>query len=523
MNFRHPRQHRRPVVSSCVGAALLVCHLALSESAHLSPTGDYNFNYNPAVMSPQSFPDQRMPSLVIEGEDDDPDVFNPLVLDAVWGTQGKYNDGSDMVQGSLRAMIPSPSATPASPVSSSSILGLGLDTLLPKQPSLYILSQSKPAPNDGSVQVAPNGDGLDVTLVTQLSVDRVWLMEGLCSRWQGAVVAVIFVQSTNDLRVVTMVQEVLSGYNINIMAASLVPGEELARTDTNTSLADYPINLLRNLAITSAHSSHYLLVDVDLWPSLELLTQLRKALRGCPSCSGSRSAIVVPAFAIRGKWDSAEDIEKLTLAMAKNQTQYMPYDFISLQHCAGRSIFTSKHDKLEYIYKCGIFGGHNNHYGHSSTRIYHWWQQEGLRQLGCIESNRYEPYVVLPRAEADGLQYDTAFTGYGGNKIELILRLRLMGFAFYVIDKGFVFHHPHPYSAAKEAWRGADTRAAEYRKKRQMLLRDLMDGVKEKLHARGLTPEKIQTPCCPHPTKRKDSRGKRKWTSTCYPYYKVRT
>jgi len=510
--------------STCLtymGGALLAFHLIFARSAALSPRA----GYNPAEMSPPQehlSPDEMFPAT--NDEDMEDEQFNPVVFDAVWGTQGKYNVGIDSdssnIRGSLRAS--NNSQVTMNPFRSKSDDLLELVKLLPKQPSLYVLSQSKLIPDDGTVQVAPNGDGLDVTLVTQLSVDRVWLMEGLCSRWQGSVVAVIFIQSQEDLLVVKMVQEVLSGYNVNIVAAALQPAAELPPTDSNTSLADYPINLLRNLAISSARTSHYLLVDVDLWPSLELLSQLRKALRGCPSCSGARSAIVVPAFAIRGKWDSAEEIEKLTLAMAKNQTQYMPYDFISLQHCAGRSTFKSHFDRMEYIFKCGIFGGHNNHYGHSSTRIYHWWQQVGLRRLGCIESNRYEPYVVLPRAEAERLQYDTAFTGYGGNKIELILRLRLMGFAFYVIDKGFVFHHPHPYSPAKEAWRGDDVIAAEYRKQRQVLLKNLMEGVQEKLRAQGLTPEKIQTPCCPHPIKRRDSRGVRKWTTSCYPYYKVR-
>eukprot|EP00939_MAST-03C_sp_MAST-3C-sp1_P002204 g2204.t1 len=364
----------------------------------------------------------------------------------------------------------------------------------------------------------------DITLVTQLSVDRVWLLEGLASRWGGEVVAAIFVQSLEDLQVVAMVQEVLRGYPLKILAASLKPrAQDLPKRLANETegLTEYPINLMRNLAIEGAKTSHYLLLDVDMWPSVDLRTKLRESLQSCPSCSGPRSTIVVPAFSMRGKWDREEEILTMTMEQAKLETNNIPYDSIDLKRCVRRDQFKFTSMPLP-DFRCGIFGGEQNHYGHSSTKIFHWWRQEGLRQLDCIESDRYEPYVVLPRREFEHLSYDGAFTGYGANKIELIMRLRLMGFTFYVVDKGFVFHHPHPYSPSKVKWWGTG-QDNSYRMRRRLIFRDIIKESKAKLSEQGLLAgeggedEKggKGTPCCYRHFRHSHTRKRQ-----CLPYYK---
>ena len=166
---------------------------------------------------------------------------------------------------------------------------------------------------------------LDITLVTQLSIDRVWLLEGLCSRWGGRVAAAIFVRSQEDLDVVSMLQELLVGmFPVRIVAVSHIEkSDDLPEKadETADSLSNYPINSMRNVAIEYSDTSHYLLLDVDMWPSLELRDKLLEALTvTCPECSSRRSAVVVPAFAIRHKLDRYDKLRRLTLEQAKNHT-----------------------------------------------------------------------------------------------------------------------------------------------------------------------------------------------------------
>jgi len=79
-----------------------------------------------------------------------------------------------------------------------------------------------------------------------------------------------------------------------------------------------------------------------------------------------------------------------------------------------------------------------------------------FRRVACFDSNDYEPYVVLKRdghpADRLTLRYDERFTGYGKNKIEMIMRLREAGSTFRVLPGVFLVHVPHPLSAARLDW-----------------------------------------------------------------------
>ena len=60
------------------------------------------------------------------------------------------------------------------------------------------------------------------------------------------------------------------------------------------SIPIYPINLLRNLAILNVRTTHYINMDMDLWPSVTLLDTFANLPREV--LDDPKSALILPAF-----------------------------------------------------------------------------------------------------------------------------------------------------------------------------------------------------------------------------------
>jgi hypothetical protein len=126
---------------------------------------------------------------------------------------------------------------------------------------------------------------LDVTLVTQCSVDRLWVVKKLCERWHGPLS--LAVGSAPDGEPV----ERLRGRARDYMALCT----ERHVAVVVAPLRPYPVNALRNRAWAMATTSHVLLLDVDFWPSVGARRRIVGALRALPE-SGERRALVLPAL-----------------------------------------------------------------------------------------------------------------------------------------------------------------------------------------------------------------------------------
>ena len=62
----------------------------------------------------------------------------------------------------------------------------------------------------------------------------------------------------------------------------------------NPSAKQFPVNLLRNLAIRNVETSHYLIMDMDLWPTRNAYHELIHL----PSSilQANKAAVILPAF-----------------------------------------------------------------------------------------------------------------------------------------------------------------------------------------------------------------------------------
>lgn len=323
---------------------------------------------------------------------------------------------------------------------------------------------------------------MDVTLVTQSSTNRAWLLHLFCQRWQGPVAAAV---SCNEQEAVNAAATISALATTAACGSLTQTRERLTLSKEGATLRRgrlaleivkqegraYPINALRNAAMRLAATSHVLVLDIDFLPSIELYGSLLAQL----TPAGERVALVVPAFARKG--DNAfkhTPMDKWREAMlaSRDPDALAPSTLASLAACVATA-------------NCIVFDSTWNYDAHATTDSAAWLEESldhvrsvvdaaaevvrtrpsklgadapallrettpKLRRLACFESGRYEPYVVLRRVQAPA--FNETFAGYGKNKIEYIARLRYSGFAFAVLPVGFVCHCPHPLSRDKQDW-----------------------------------------------------------------------
>jgi hypothetical protein len=95
------------------------------------------------------------------------------------------------------------------------------------------------------------------------------------------------------------------------------------------------------------------------------------------------------------------------------------------------------------IGQCEIFHVRNAFQAHSTTNTTYVLAHQdapSFYQIPCFKSNDYEPYVVL-RKGGPNPKYAEVFTGYGRNKIQHVLHLRMRGFRFHVLPQAFLVHY----------------------------------------------------------------------------------
>ena len=269
----------------------------------------------------------------------------------------------------------------------------------------------------------------DITVVTQLSVDRLPQLEAMCAAWNGVVSAAVLVPppgASGQQKAHRLVQESharVEGNSGRCLLNSCLVEAPLGMSGYD---AMYPINALRNAALDQAETELIFLLDVDFVPSSGLCSSLAQGYTELKeACTQHRVALVVPAFEMNPELPAA----RLKESLLGNATPF-----------------------------------HEGHFpkGHRPTAYPHWWDTSSAYAVDYALC--YEPYVVVAReglARYDerfrgltltptligGLaRYDERFRGYGMNKIVHILALHSHGARFWVLPHEFVTAETHPKS-----------------------------------------------------------------------------
>ena len=268
-------------------------------------------------------------------------------------------------------------------------------------------------------------DEIDFTLVTQLSLNRLWMLEHHCSRWgaQHAISMAVFVG-----------EEIISVDEISdqLQALGCSPEHVTVQTVSGYSEEEYPVNVLRNRALSVVQTTHIVYVDVDFWESIDLYDtlQLHKAVLA----ADPRQALVMPAFQLARQckeWRDCRENNIPLMPLVKDELLDL-----MVQHVAD-------------------WFDPTNPGGHGSTRYADWLHQSEteLLPITCVNSNRYEPYLVFRHCR-DLPPFQEAFTGYGKNKMTWVMQLRRAGYRLRQLGGSFLVHYPHLDSPARMHWNG---------------------------------------------------------------------
>lgn len=266
---------------------------------------------------------------------------------------------------------------------------------------------------------------IDFTLVTQLSPDRIWLMEEHCKRWGDHPISIAVGGHVPRSGITRALRGL--GCNMDKIHVEVVwigEGDE------------YPVNELRNRAMANIQTSHAVFIDADFFLSTNVYEKLQDQRKFL--AADTKIAMVIPAFELRSFCSDISTCHK-TLVSSMPETKE---ELLSIIHEDPSNVMVAQFDSK------------GNVPGHGSTKYGDWMEQDENNQvlsIDCLTSPRYEPYLVI-RYCHDMPPFQNAFKGYGMNKLTWIQHLRHVGYTFYQVGHSFAIHFPHRKSSSWKKW-----------------------------------------------------------------------
>eukprot|EP00071_Canis_lupus_P027637 XP_022261194.1 LARGE xylosyl- and glucuronyltransferase 2 isoform X2 [Canis lupus familiaris] len=272
--------------------------------------------------------------------------------------------------------------------------------------------------------VPPPGRPHDVTLVAQLSMDRLQMLEALCRHWPGPMSLALYLTDAEAQQFLRFVEA----------SAVLSARQDVAYHVVYREGPLYPVNQLRNVALAQALTPYVFLSDIDFLPAFSLYDYLRASIEQLQLGSEQKAALVVPAF----------------------ETLHYRFSFPS-----------SKAELLALLDSGALytFRFHEWPRGHAATDYVRWRQARTPYRVQWAAD--YEPYVVVPR---DCPRYDPRFVGFGWNKVAHIVELDAQEYELLVLPEAFTIHLPHAPSLDISRFRSSPT------------YRDCLQALKDEFH-----------------------------------------
>ncbi|GAB6025957.1 LARGE xylosyl- and glucuronyltransferase 1 [Chamberlinius hualienensis] len=281
----------------------------------------------------------------------------------------------------------------------------------------------------------PNPDGNDVTLVAQLSMDRLQMVEALCKQWEGPISFSLYM---SDAEAQLFLSYALGS---DILNQRKNVGYHVVYKDGQF----YPVNFLRNVALQQVNTPYVFLTDIDFLPMIGLYEYLRRQI-SVMDMGTKKKALVVPAF----------ETQRYRLKFPHSKAE-----LLSMLDMG--TLFTFRY--------------HVWTKGHAPTDFAKWRTATTAYKVNW-ESD-FEPYVVVRR---DVPEYDRRFVGFGWNKVSHSMELYAQGYEFVVLPNAFIIHMPHAPSFDIAKFRSTP----QYRKCLQVLKNEFVEELSRRYRRRFL-------------------------------------
>lgn len=250
----------------------------------------------------------------------------------------------------------------------------------------------------------------DVTLVAQLSIDRLQMLESICKHWEGPISLALYISDGEA-------QQCLEyALNSEVLTSRKNVGYHIVYKDGQF----YPVNYLRNVALQQVQTEYVFLSDVDFLPMHGLYGNLRKQVVN-QDMANTKKALVVPAF----------ETLRYRLNFPKSKTEV-------IRQLDMGTLFTFRYHVWQK--------------GHAPTNFAKW--RTATTPYTIQWEPDFEPYIVVKK---DCPRYDTRFIGFGWNKVSQIMEVDAQGYEFIVLPNAFIIHMPHTPSFDIAKYRSSET------------------------------------------------------------------
>ncbi|GLI66616.1 hypothetical protein VaNZ11_010540 [Volvox africanus] len=271
--------------------------------------------------------------------------------------------------------------------------------------------------------------GIPITLVTQLSSERLEQLDAQCRTWRGPLAAVVYLSVLNPSRGQLTEQNQLALEEVEAMIDQLFRASEGKVTtgcqlrlalmyelfaDPRAAIVLYPLNSLRNYARLMADTDLIANIDVDMLPSASLSGALAssKIFTNYSTTCRAHAVYVLPAFTtVCGEKQLADSLaatgDKEAIRQALNG--------------------------------CLRFFAYHKPMFHGPTQFTKWLDSRDVYSV--TYALNYEPWYISWRFWTTW--YDFRYRGYGNNKIAQVAAMNATGTVWLVSPHGFLVHRPH--------------------------------------------------------------------------------
>ncbi|XP_013191389.2 xylosyl- and glucuronyltransferase LARGE1 isoform X2 [Amyelois transitella] len=228
-----------------------------------------------------------------------------------------------------------------------------------------------------------NIDNFDVTLVLQLSMDRLQFLERLVKYWEGPLSAAIYLSDCEVAKFESYIRNLS-----DTLSSRRNIGYHLVFQQDNVH---YPVNYLRNVALSNVDTPYVFLMDADFVPMVGLYEHLREAIR-LTNPYPQKKCLVVPAF----------ETQRYRASPPRNKAALLA--------------------RLSLTGDIAPFRSREWPRGHRATNYTRWINATAPYEVEW--QTDYEPYLVVHRSVP---KYDTRFSGFGWNKMFSTPETRIHG------------------------------------------------------------------------------------------------